>query len=265
MPTLDELMTRAMQRVTSVADDPEKRYALRAAFYDEYGADDLGLLPGQAGYGNSELAFMRWEIERGVLAPAPHGSPWWRAVNSSLIFDAELARLIHESGRGLQAPLSSQRWLDYMDNPDEGTWYRAHNGSIASGYLAQTVAARAELDGEQRFMNIVLYRVLYAQAMVSGATFLGRLGELLGNPALPAVRLITDVSDFYPRHYPLTREDVRKLMGRGDGIMDLAVRLFDDGIILPEATHVYGHCATSLNLPELGHLVRDGKPIYPAL
>ena len=79
-------------------------------------------------------------------------------------------------------------------------------------------------------MNIVLYRVLYARGDGLGRHLpRTRSASSWANPALPAVKLITDVSDFYPREYPLTREDVRKLMGRGDGIMDLAVRLFDDG------------------------------------
>jgi hypothetical protein len=264
MGNLESLAQQAFQTVTAVADDPEARYGLRVRFYEKYGR----ALDGGAGFGNSELAFTRWEIERGVLAPldAPRpGSQWWRNVNGSLLFDAELAALIHESGEPVEAPPGARRWLDFIVTPSEQSWYRAHNGSIAAGYLAQAAVARAELDGEQRFMNIVLYRVLYAEAMVSGATFLGRLGELLANPVLPAVNLIVDVKDFYPRDYPLTRADVRNMLGRGDSILDLAVRIFDDGIIMPEATSVYGHAAVSLGIPELSALVRDGKPSYPAL
>lgn len=261
MGDLDSLARQAFHTVTNVADDPEARYALRVRFYEKYGHGDGG-----AGYGNSELAFMRWEIERGVLAPlvaARPGSRWWRDVNSSLLFDAELAALAYESGEAIAVPPGARRWLDYIREPGERSWYLAHNGSIAAGYLAQVAAARAELEGEQRFMNIVLYRVLYAEAMVSGASFLGALGQILANPILPAVNLIVDVKDFYPRDYPLTRQDVRNLLGRGDSILDLAVRLFDDGLILPEANHVYHHAATSLGIPELGAMVRNGRPVYP--
>ncbi|MCU1283025.1 MAG: hypothetical protein JWM53_6571 [bacterium] len=261
MGDLESLARQAFATITAVSDDPEARYALRVRFYDKYAFADDG-----AGYGNSELAFMRWEIERGVLAPldaARPGSRWWRDVNASLMFDAELAALIYESGEPFAAPPGARRWLDYLRAPSEQSWYVAHNGSIVAGYLAQTAAARAELDGEQRFMNIVLYRVLYAEAMVSGATFLGRLGELLADPVLPSVNLIVDVKDFYPRDYPLTRADVRNMLGRGDSILDLAVRIFDDDLIMPEAASVYGHAATSLGIPELGALLRDGKPSYP--
>jgi len=257
MGDLVSLARQAFQTVSAAADDPEARYALRERFYDKYGF---------GGYGNSELAFLRWEIERGVLAPLDAhrpGSTWWRAVNASLLYDAELAALIYESGEPIAAPTNSRRWLDYIMGPGEKSWYLAHNGSVAAGYLAQVAAARAEADGEQRFMNIVLYRVLYAEAMVSGASFLGALGQLIANPILPAVNLIVDVKDFYPRHYPLTKEDVRNMLGRGDSILDLAVRIFDDGIIRHEAAKVYHHAAASLGIPELGGLVRDGKPVYP--
>jgi len=53
------------------------------------------------------------------------------------------------------------------------------------------------------------------------------------------------------------------MLGRGDGILDLAVRIFDDGIIRHEAASVYHHAAQSLGIPELSGLVRDGKPVYP--
>src|SRR5260370_871233 len=153
--------------VSAGADDPEARYGLRVRFYEKYGeAIDDG-----AGYGNSELAFMRWEIDRGVLEPldAPRpGSRWWRNVNASLLFDAELAALIYESG-------------------------------------AQDTSTAAP----------------------SGSR--------------------------------------RQLLGRGDSILALAVRIFDDALIMPEATSVYGHAAQSLGIPELTALVRDGKPRYPTL
>src|SRR4051812_1622789 len=116
MPDLDSLAKQALATVGAVADDPEARYQLRVRFYDKYGFPELADLGG-AGYGNSELAFLRWEVDRGVLAPLPKGSAWWRGVNSSLCFDTELAALIHESGRAVAAPPGAQRWLDYIERP----------------------------------------------------------------------------------------------------------------------------------------------------
>ena len=57
MAVLDELTAQARRIVSAAADDPEARYDLRVRFYEKYGC-----LPDGAGYGNSELAFMRWEI-----------------------------------------------------------------------------------------------------------------------------------------------------------------------------------------------------------
>src|SRR5215472_6591388 len=98
MGDLATLASQAFRIVDAAKNDPEARYDLRKRFYDKYGF----AIDGSAGYGNSELAFMRWEVERGVLEPldAPKpGSPWWREINSSLLFDAELATLIYESGQ----------------------------------------------------------------------------------------------------------------------------------------------------------------------
>jgi hypothetical protein len=260
MAVLDVLTAQARRIVSAAADDPEARYDLRVRFYEKY-----GYLPEGAGYGNSELAFMRWEISRGVLARAPRGSRWWREVNASLLFDAELAALIHESGETMDAPLGTRRWLRYLVEPCSQNWYVAHNGSIVDGYLAQVEAAHEESTAEQLFMNIVLYRVLYAGAMVKGSTFLGLIGRLMADPMLPAVEVITHFADFYPRDYPLTAEDALNLEGRGAGLFDDTVKLFDDVIILPHVTELYAHAAALLEAPNLCELLREGRAVYPRI
>ncbi len=260
MAVFDELTAQARRIVSAAADDPEARYDLRVRFYEKYGC-----LPDGAGYGNSELAFMRWEIARGVLAQAPRGSRWWREVNASLLFDAELAALIHESGEPVDAPLGTQRWLRYLAQPSSQSWYVAHNGSIVDGYLRHVEAALEESAAEHVFMNIVLYRVLYAGAMVKGSTFLGILGRLMADPCLPAVELITHFADFYPRDYPLTAEDALNLEGRGAGLFDDTVKLFDDVIILPHVTELYAHAAELLETPSLCELLCQGRAVYPRI
>src|ERR687891_1326493 len=76
----------ARRAVAAVRDDPEGRYRLVERFYDDHP------VPGPDWFGRSELDFMRWEIERGVLnSPQDRsrpGSPWWRAVNETIILDA---------------------------------------------------------------------------------------------------------------------------------------------------------------------------------
>ncbi len=75
--------------VAAVRDDPAGRLELASRFYDCRVAD---VQP----YRRAEMAFMRWQIRRGVLAPpsgtAP-GSPWWRAVNEGLLRDTWEAQL----------------------------------------------------------------------------------------------------------------------------------------------------------------------------
>ncbi|MGD0677124.1 MAG: hypothetical protein ABSC94_17045 [Polyangiaceae bacterium] len=261
MIDLDLLMRQALQNIDAVSDDPEARYRLCARFYAKYGHS----WDGGFGYGNSELAFIRWEIKRGVLAPlgASPGSVWWRSVNEALLFDAELAALIHESDPSVDSPADVRRWLDYIKTPSAQTWYLAHNGSVVSAYLKNIDAARAELDGEQLFMNIVLYRLLYAGALSSRTGAFAPFDHLLADPALPAVNVLVGIREFYPTRYPLTRADVRVLRGRGDSLLDRAVRIFDDGIILPEDTALYARAAVQLGIPELDGLLRNGRPMYP--
>ena len=87
-PTLDQLRGATRADVDRVWNDPEARYAMRESFYRRWGKSD----DGSVGIGRSELDFMRWEIERGVLrGPSSGGSHWWRKVNGGLLFDARLA------------------------------------------------------------------------------------------------------------------------------------------------------------------------------
>ncbi|MBI1881394.1 MAG: hypothetical protein HYR94_24710, partial [Chloroflexi bacterium] len=163
--TLGALEQQARAGVDKVRDNPEGRYQLRLDFYQKYGfAEDGG-----PGYGQAELAFMRWAIARGVLNPlddpGQSGSPWWRAVNEEYLYLSELAGLMYEAGldeTSFNGPL--RFWLAYLQTPSSLTWYRAHNASIVHGYLNQVETAKQENRPEQIFVNIVLYRVLYAQA-----------------------------------------------------------------------------------------------------
>ena len=75
----------AAAMVAAVRDDPARRLELAARFYDRRAGR-----PSIRSYRRAELAFIRWQIRRGVLA-APSagrpGSPWWRAVNEGLLRD----------------------------------------------------------------------------------------------------------------------------------------------------------------------------------
>ncbi len=263
MNTLKNLEENAHAIVQNVSDNPQGRYQLRYEFYQKYGDP---IIKGEEGLGNSELAFMDWEIQRGVLNPmnAAHpGSPWWRAVNSYFLYVATLAQLIEESGQTFEGlPVPVRFWLDYINDPNERTWYHAHNSSIIAGYEVADSLAFDENVYEQYFMNIVLYRLLYAQSMVEGVSF-GILGELFGNPRGCAVALITHIEAFYPSHYPLTAEDIKYVTHKAHNLMGLLEDAFDKVFILPHLNELYTEAATWNTSPVVMEFVQENTPIYP--
>lgn len=265
MTTLAELELVAKRRVDAVSDDPSGRLSLRKAWYVRYGRGEP-LDP--FGFGTSELDFMGWEVERGVLAAPdahPPGSPWWRKVNTTLLYHAELAGLIAEAGLGHELVAEETRaWLDYLAQPSSRAWYRAHNSSIVRGYLDSVAEARAESANEQLLMNEVLYRLLFAEALVTGVAF-GELGEWAADPRLRAVDILVHVPALYPRHYPLTPEDVIDIEHLGSSLGDDLAKLLDEVLILPHLQKLYHLAAEFLEQPELEAAIKDGKPVYPDL
>jgi hypothetical protein len=252
---------QAAAMVAAVSDDPQGRYRMREAFYSRYGFGT------GAGYGTSELAFLKWEIGRGVLNPmnGPQpGSPWWRGVNGDFLFLSEAAALIHEgcgSTAGLPSPV--EFWLSYFAAPGPQNWYRAHNASIVQGYLNRIGQARLELVPEQRFMGEVLYRLLYAQAMVEDSTILGLIGALLSNPKSDAVYDMVHIPDFYPDQYPLTGQDIRDVLHKGHSPEEIAVDLLDKCLVLPTIVPLFHHASNWLLQPALTSFADHRSCIYP--
>lgn len=264
--TLHDLEVQALRTVEAVRNNPEGRYALRLAFYQKYGGLQQGV-HGPDGLGDSELAFLRWEINRGVLNPlndpAQKGSLWWRRVNSSFIYYSTLAALIYEAGEtfpGLEPPV--MLWLSYIQEPSPKHWYRAHNSSITQGYLRNFAAVRLENKYEQYFVNIVLYRLLFAQAMVEGVEF-GRLGQLLADPSGSAVSLICDIQEFYPTKYPIAKQDFKYILHKGHNLFGIFEDILDQVIILPQLNRLYDAAAQWNDQPATVILIQHGVPAYP--
>ena len=263
MNKLQILEEKALGIVDQVSDDPQGRYNLRYQFYKKYGHS---FIHHKSGLGNSELAFIQWEIRRGVLNPIHHtlpGSPWWREVNSHFIYLATLAQLIYESGEkfdDLPAPVNF--WLDYIKKPNECSWYRAHNSSIIAGYEVADKLAFEEIIYEQYFVNIVLYRLLYAQAMVEGVTF-GILGKIFGNPRGFAVSIITDIEAFYPSHYPLSKQDIIYITHKAHNFEGIIEDIFDELFILPHLDKLYKEASDWNNAPIVLKYIKDNHPCYP--
>jgi hypothetical protein len=260
--TLAQLEADAQQLVTSVSDFPESRYKLRSHFYSIYGKGKQ-----TSGFGNSELDFMRWEINRGVLNrlddPAHPGSPWWREVNGRFLYASELALMVEYAGLGdAEVPVAVRYWIDYMRAPSPLTWYRAHNRSIFEGYVVYEALAREENEYEQFFMNEVLFRVIYASSMVMGKSF-GALGKMMSNPLLPAVNLLVSIPHFYPHSYPMTFMDKMHILHSGYSLRSTGAKLLDEQFVLPQLTDLYEWSAEWLELPELVEYIIDGQPSYP--
>ena len=266
-------LEKATNRVRGVADDPEGRYSLCAEFYRRYGFG-----PG-FGLGASELDFVRWEITRGVLNPLDHpqpGSRWWRAVNGGLLYHAEAAAALEEAGLGDAATGPIRAWVGYLRSPSPHSWYRAHNSSTVEGYLGHVDAAHTESAAECTFINVVLYRVLYAQALVESSApgllgriahhfrrLVGDLERMLADPRSPSVDVLLHLPDFYPRHYPLSAADAAEILRRGHGPEAFARILMDNVFIAPCLTALYAEAAQWLEMPKLSALVVDNRPVYP--
>ena len=250
---------RAEEVVARVRDDPEGRLALMSGLYESSTADNVHLP-----YRRAAEAFMRWQLRRGVLAPleAAHpGSPWWRALNEGLIRDTAEARFILEGLPGPPSNPAVAAILDFIHAPSAKGWYRAHNCSIAHGYLTHRELAEDEGRVERFFLNVVLLRVLYAHALVGAPrTALGWLGPIapaLGDPRLGTTAIFLSLSRILPDRYPLD-DDVEPYL-HGEQTFG---RILDKGIIQPRLRVLYDWAAQELGLPGVAGLLVGDIPAY---
>jgi hypothetical protein len=83
----------AHSAVAAARDDPTARLALLRRLYEVPRGVDRGYLP----YRRAASEFMAWQLRRGLLN-SQHasrlGSPWWRAVNETLLRDTAEARAL---------------------------------------------------------------------------------------------------------------------------------------------------------------------------
>ena len=250
----------AAAMVAAVRDDPARRLELAARFYDRR----IGRVSIRA-YRRAEMAFMRWQISRGVLA-APTadrpGSPWWRAVNEGLLLDAWQAELLVSDQPGTVSRPSVACWVRFLRRPSAEAWYRAHNASIVAGYLAHRDLAQQEHPLERFVMDVALVRVLYAHSLLTAPRLaLGRLapaGRLLADPRWRGADVFLSLHDILPDRYPLDGVTVQEILEAENYLG----RLVDYAVILPRAHALYAHAASELNEPQLLDMLRDGWPVY---
>jgi hypothetical protein len=251
---------RAATLVAAVRDDPLARLRLMSQTY--YGP--TGRAPRHLPFRRAALAFMRWEVTRGLLNPldaVPPGSPWWRALNERLLRDGCEA-VARASGLGGDPSTGSMiQWMAFVDEPTPSNWYRAHNASIVGGYVNERLLADQESLVERFFMNVVLIRVLYAHALVASSKFalgrLSRLGPLLGDPRLGMAGIFLSLGRVLPDRYPPAGNvDSYLRAERGFG------RMLDWAVIAPRLEELYEWSAGELQQPALTGFLRNGRPSY---
>ena len=244
--------------VAHVRDDPRARLALLSRLYTVPPAVDRGYLP----YRRAALAFMGWQLRRGLLNPdsgSSPGSPWWRAINEALLRDTCEASALAFGRPGDPRSAGVAATLEFIREPTARTWYRAHNMTIASAYVANEDLARAEGRVERFFINLVLVRVLYAHALVANPRLaLGWLAPgawLIGDPRLGMTGIFLSLSRILPAEYPLD-DDVSVYVDAEHSIG----HLLDVGIIVPRLSGLYDWSARELGVPGLRTLLVDEGP-----
>jgi hypothetical protein len=244
--------------VSRVRDGPRARLALLRRLYVVPADVDRGYLP----YRRAASAVMGWQLRRGLLnpesGPTP-GSPWWRAVNEALLRDTCEASAIAFGRAGDPRTAGAAATLEFIREPTARSWYRAHNVTIASAYLAHEDLAREEGRVERFFINLVLVRVLYAHALVANPRlalgWLAPCGRLLGDPRLGMTGIFVSLSRVLPAEYPLD-DDLSRYV---DAEHSLG-HLLDVGIIVPRLSGLYDWSASELGLPSLRALLADPGP-----
>jgi hypothetical protein len=250
----------AEAQVAAARDDPAARLALLARTYH----GPAGRAPRHLPFRRAALSFMRWQAQRGVLDPleaSPPGSPWWRTMNERLLRDGCEALALVSGRSGEPSSPAVRHWLEFIAGPTPPHWYRAHNASIAGGYLDQVGLAVEESAPERFFMNVALARVLYAHALVAAPRLaLGRLAplaRLLGDPRLGMAGAFLSLRRVLPDRYPLVG-DVESYIAAEQRLG----RVLDYSVIVPRLQRLYEWSAEQLGEARLLELVRDGSPIY---
>lgn len=250
----------AQSAVAQVRDDPHGRLSLLREMYRVPKDVDRGYLP----YRRAASAFMRWQLQRGLLNPPtdPHpGSPWWRAVNEGLLRDTAEARALAFGYAGKPTSPGAAAHLEFIQRPTARSWYLAHNTSIAVGYLANEPLAAAEGRVERFFLNVVLLRVLFAHALVAAPRlalgWVAPLGRPAGDPRVGFTGIFMSLARVLPDVYPLG-DDVESYIAIEHGFG----HLLDIGVIQPRLGPLYRWSADVLQLPALNDLLDGEIPRY---
>lgn len=249
--------------VETLRNSPQARMKSREIFYKKYGQEDDSKV---YGFGDAEIAFLTWE-DRAVIRPTdgrPPGSAWWSSVNLWFIYLSELAGKAFEIGFPPEKlPVPTQFWFEFIKVPNSVNWYRAHNSSIIDGYLKYPDLAALETVPEKIFINMVLYRLLFAQSLEEGQDSFPKLSKILGDPRGNSVQFITGLDPYYPDHYPMNEQEINEVLGKTHSLAEFTVKFLDDVLIEPELTYLYNAASIWNKQPDIVTMIKDHKPAYP--
>ncbi|MGH2726932.1 MAG: oxygenase MpaB family protein, partial [Actinomycetota bacterium] len=134
------------------------------------------------------------------------------------------------------------------------------------GYTDACHLAAREGPFEQFLMNLVLARVLYAQALAEGEPFAvggdPLIARFLSDPRSPAVPIVMELPDFYPRTYPLDALEENLMERRARSSEDEALALIDQQPCA-NLDSLFAFAAKSLNIPDLARFIDRRLPCYP--
>jgi hypothetical protein len=257
----DQAAELALRMVEDVQDDPARRLNLASAFYDDR-PDRVSV----RSYRRAELSFMQWQVRRGALAPTSGprpGSGWWRAINARLLCDSWEAHHLAAGAPGTASRPAITRWMEFLSTPTPQSWYRAHNSSIASGYIEYRDLSETELPVEKFFMDVTLARVLFIHSiLMNPRSALGPvfwpIGRTLADPRSRGVDIYLSLRNILPDTYPIAGQSITEILDAEN----FAGRLIDYGILLPRAQSLYEFAATNLDEPHLRDFIENGNPTY---
>ncbi len=142
----------------------------------------------------AELDFENWIYESGRLA-----SPWWNAVNGYLLMSRFAALAIVEQGLDpttLDLAPGVAEWIDFIHNPTEQNFWRAHNAALREGVRRADAAGFREMEttSEQEVIQTVLNNVY-------------RIGDSCANGSsltcwVTNQHTLKAGTVLYPHHYP---------------------------------------------------------------
>ena len=153
--------------------------------------------------------------------------------------------------------------MEFLDKPTPQSWYRAHNTSIASGYIEYRDLSETELPVEKFFMDVTLARVLFIHSiLMNPRSALGPvfwpIGCILADPRSRGVDIYLSLRNILPDTYPIAEQSITEILDAEN----FAGRLVDYGILLPRAQSLYEFAATDLDEPRLRDFIENGNPTY---